>query len=208
MALLNNNILQIDDLQTYLGQTVLNVYHFQVSDLASLADYESIANVFQGEIIDTVKAHQNNALTHTRIIVRNLSNGIDIYEKPIAISGSYGDSPASSLLSFAFRLVRSSLATRHGQKRFAGVGENMVVGNDAEAVIMPALNATAVAIGSGFSIDSGGDYDFTAKPVILGRFPTGHAQAGEIDITVVNPVLSAQYIRLTTQTTRRAGRGV
>lgn len=128
MAVADGDLIQIVDFQTYLGQDVLNVYYYRFVVLtgATFAIYSSLADWFQDNVIAAVVAIQNAQLVHNSIEIRNLSNGIDIFTKNIAVAGedgAGGADAATSFLSVGFKLVRESLVTRNGYKRFAGINE-------------------------------------------------------------------------------------
>jgi hypothetical protein len=107
----------------------------------------------------------------------------------------------------AFRLVRTNGTTRHGQKRIGGLPEGHINGNSVASGLVAAYNTVATTIGGHFIRTGTVDHDFDLAPVIVGRFPQGDPNEGELDLSVINPVQSAQFIRLTSQTTRREGRG-
>lgn len=128
MAVADGDLIQVVDFQDYLEQEILNVYYYRFVVLtgATFAVYSDLADWFEDNIITNVKAIQNGQLTHTSIEVRNLSNGLDIFTKTVSIAGtdgSGGPDAAASFLSVGFRLIRESLVTRNGYKRFAGINE-------------------------------------------------------------------------------------
>lgn len=209
MALAVNNIVQITDVQTYLGQTMLNVYFYRVTALEPAADYSDLAEAFDNVVRSKVKAIQSTSVVHPFIQVKNLSNGIDIHDQIDSQNGmlASGDDLAS-FYALGFRLVRTNATTRHGSKRIGGIGEAVTYGNDIIAAYLDEAAALATALASPIVREGTVDHDLSAQPVIVGRYPQGHAQAGELNLAVINPVQSAQFIRVTTQTTRRAGRGV
>ena len=207
MALAVNDIVQLTDVQTYLTQQVLNVYYWRVDSLEALTDLNDIAEVFSTYYIGAIDDIQSTGIVHTRAIVKNLTNGVDIHEEVYSIAGTATGDNLASFYASAFRLVRSNLTTRHGQKRIGGIPEGHVNGNAITAGIAAAYAAVATVLGSQFVRTGTVDHDFSLTPVIVGRIPTGSPGAGQLDLSIINPISSAQFIRVTTQTTRREGRG-
>lgn len=208
MAIANGDILEIVDVQTYLGQQCLNVYNYEMVTRGPDTTYENITDSFQLMITTYIDAIQNPAVEHIRVVVRNLTNGLDIYEEPWSAFGAQVGATMPSFVAWSFRLVRSTLATRHGGKRIVGVTEDNTSGNQPIAGSLAALNAAATAMGSLLSRDAGDDADFTAMPVIVGTILEGEPNAGQPDLSRINPIQAGQFIRLSTQTTRREGRGI
>lgn len=209
MSLTAGDVISVEDRQTYLGEQVINVYYFQVVSFEPLVDLADLADVFTSDYVAALLPVQHLELAHNRIIVRNLTNGLDIHEKPLApIVGLNAGDPGNSLLAYSIRLVRSTAATRHGSKRIGGVPENASVGNLPTSQYATALALVCETLGVGLERSGTVDEDFITVPVIVGRFPTGDPNAGELDLSVLNPIASAQFIRITSQVSRRAGRGV
>lgn len=208
MAIAVGDIIQISDVQSYLGQLILNVYFYRIVSFEAAVDLQVITNAWQTQAAGPIAGGQQAGLVHERTIAKNLSNGIDILEDVWGLAGSQSGEGLASFYALGFRLVRSTALTRHGSKRIAGIPEAFVNGN---SLVNPAGTTYAAAvvgfIGADLVVSGTLDNDFVAEPVIVGRFPQGDPNAGELDLSKINPILNAQFIRVTTQTTRRAGRG-
>lgn len=207
MAISVNDILQITDVQTYLDQQMLNVYFFRVDVLGSAVTYEDVADYFQTQIVLPVKAMQSSATTHTFTVIKNLTNGLDIFEDPANLLGESSFEAGPSFVAASFRLLRSTALTRHGAKRIGGLAEEAYNGNGISAAYVGAASTVATALGAPVEVDSAGDLDLTMTPVIVGRYPQGDPNAGQLDLSKINEVASAQFIRISSQVTRRMGRG-
>lgn len=207
MPLAVGDLIELTDVQSYLGQQVLNVYTYELMSLGADTELTDLINVFQGTVVTPILGIQNNNLVHTGVIARNLTNGIDIAEEVTSVPGGGTGEPLASFYAYGFRLVRTTAETRHGSKRIAAPHEPCVSGNSLDVGCVGPVNTAAAGMAADLSIDAGGATDFVARPVIIGRFKIGTPNAGEYDLSVINPVAAAQFIRLTTQTTRRAGRG-
>jgi len=208
MSMSVGDVIQIADVQTFLSQRLLNVYFYEVVSADPDATLENVAQSFELQVATEVAALQSNAVTHSQIQVKNLTNGIDIWEEPASIIGTATTgNNTPSFTALGFRLIRSTAVTRHGSKRIGGLVEEQINGNTIESAQMVTVAAVQAAMASNITAE-GTTADFELRPVIVGRFPQGSPNAGELDLSVINPVSAVQYIRVTTQTTRRAGRGV
>lgn len=209
MAIAVNDIIQITDFQTLLGQQIANVYFYRITAVEALADLGDLSTAFVTGVMEEVESLQSTVLTHTLLSIRNLTNGIDIADIPLTghIGEATGGDTLPTYCAFSFRLVRTNGTTRHGAKRIAGALENMIAGNDVTAPVLATLNGLAHVFSDDLVVTGTVDHDLTAEPIIVGRVPQGNANAGALDLTKINPVASAQYVRFSTQVTRRAGRG-
>lgn len=206
MAMLPGNIIQIKAGQTYLSQAILNVFFYEVVSLDVGVTLENVLTTFTGWWTTNIKPLQVTTCALTTLEAKDLSNGIDIASRSVSVAGSLTGDGVPSFVTLSFRLNRTTGLTRHGQKRFAGCSEAAIIGNDLSGGVLTAANTAATGLASSLLSDSGTN-DHELKPVIIGRnkLPDG---TYELDITKVNDVQSAQYVRVSTQTTRRAGRGI
>jgi len=197
------DLIQIIDEQSYLGEKVLNIYYYRIITIAGLgSDYlELVADWFEDNVIAAVVQEQIGQLSHDLISTRNLSNGIDFYEKPIDTVGTLtadANGQAPSYVSLGFKLIRESLVTRNGYKRFSGLADARIQGNtyfgDEEdiAAIEDAL-AADIVIGA-VSV---------AEPVIVKR-PLAAAPIASYEYSSIG---SSQMVGLGSQNTRKPGRG-
>lgn len=207
MAIAVGNILQITDVQQQATNQLLNVYTYEVIEVGSLVDYVDISNSFQLLVQDEVVTLQHTSLVHTNTVITNLSNGVDIFEEAISIAGVQGAEAMPNFLALSFRYIRSTALTRHGAKRIGGIPEIAVSGNTLAGTFTTAVNAVAAAMAADVTVEGAGDNDFIIRPVIVGRYPQGSPNAGQYDLSKINPINGVQFVRVTTQTTRRIGRG-
>jgi len=198
------DLIQIIDQQSYLGQTVLNVYYYRYFLVApSVGAYlEEVLTNFEEDILPPIRAIQSSLLVHEVLEARNLSNGLDIATSNPDLAGTRTgttDSSMASFMSYGFQLVRESLATRNGYKRFAGLLEPDLQGNI--STIAPAL-LDAVEVALAGQIFLGAVEAFS--PVIYRRSvppPVGTTYT-------YSEVGSAVYKGVGTQNTRKPGRGI
>lgn len=209
MTMSVGDIIQITDVQNFLSQMILNVYFYKVNALEPLADYGDVSTAFVTGVMEEVESIQHSSLIHTSIIMRNLTNGLDIFEE--SLTGHIGEITTGealpSIVAAGYRMVRSTALTRHGAKRIAGMAEGYVNGNLPASGFTGSFTTIAHVFSDVISVTGTVDHDLSLQPVIVGRVPSGEPHAGELDLTRVNPISGAQFVRLTSQVTRRAGRG-
>jgi len=208
MAPVVGDILQIIDRQVFSSEQILNVYFYRVVTLEPAATYLDIRQAFLNVVMPAVRAFQHVNLVHNGIIIKNLTNGLDLDEGPINLAGlGTAGEALPSLVALSFRLVRSTLLTRHGSKRIGGLAESQTSGN-AFVGAQANLDAAAAAFAGDITVTGTVDHDVVLEPVIIGRHLSGSPNAGELDLTRINPVQAAQFIRVSSQVSRRAGRGM
>lgn len=185
-----------------LSQQVLNVYYYRVTSITGLTDaaYAAFDAWFTANLITPIKAIQVSALVHTAIQIRNLTNGLDYYENAYSVAGTRATTTTSVLppnVTHTFRLVRESLATRNGYKRYAGVDEQDITSGT--SILSSTLSNAIIAA---LKMDYISGAVTLAEPVIPKRpivVPTGSY--------VYSSIGDAQYRGIGTQNTRKIGRG-
>lgn len=203
MAPVFGDLIQINDVQTLNSQTLMNVYYFRINTLTGLSDghYALLSSWFQTNIMTPVRAIQHGRLVHTGVQIRNLSNGLDYYEDAISLAGTFSaasgeDSPP--FLTNTFKLVRESLVTRNGYKRYAGVTDGMILAG-VSSLSIPLQTAVIDALKKDW-VDG---IVTLAEPVIPKRPLATPAGA-----YLYSGVGDAQYRGIGTQNTRKIGRGI
>lgn len=203
MAAALGDLIQITAFQRYLEQRVLNVYYYRVTAPLGLADgyLASFHTSFLAVVLNAVRAVQASLLTYDSIRYANLSNGIDLLEQPVSLAGTVATTTATAMPSFVamtWLLRRESLATRNGYKRFAGVNDGTVDGNNST------IGASILdAVSNGLSADLMAGVAVLGAPVIVRRpllVPAGTSY-------VYSDIGSAQFREVSTQNTRKRGRG-
>lgn len=203
MALAVGNIVQIIDTQTYLGQEVLNVYHYRCTEVSPTPTdpYGNLLDMFDVDVVENVAEIQMSNLLHVSREVRNLSNGLDFAINSAVIPGGMSTDTHQELNSFTsagFLLQRSSLATRNGYKRVGGLSETDVVGNDwvGETTRLDDIEGA-------LSMVITAELGVTFQPIIL--------KAGSdplVEDPIYSNVSSASFRGIGTQNSRKPGRGV
>jgi hypothetical protein len=201
MAAALGDLIRLTDFQTYLGETVLNVYYYRITEITGVTgDYlEIIHEEWYSKVLAAVLPIQGPTLIHTNREVRNLSNNLDYFMDSFSTPGEFdGDNALNSFTSLGFMLVRESLATRNGYKRYAGLSENQVQGNTYNGSL-----ALTDDIAAALAMDLMLGLTILAEPVIVKR-----PIIPPVEDYVYSSIGSAQFRGLGTQNTRKPGRGI
>lgn len=195
------DVFRVTTAAQYLGENLLNVYYYRLLDVPAAGNpLEGLASVMDTEILPTVAVIQQQNHVVKLVRVENL-NSTEIYERVVDIPGQVSANAGNPLPSFyavTFQLVRTTRDTRHGSKRFGGIPDNLVYGNEWLGSVTP-LNAIAAKLKTTWVA---GLVD-TFQPVIV-RHPV---PAPPIN-PVFNVVADCLYKGVRTQNTRKKGRGV
>jgi len=203
------SIIQHRFFQEYQSETLLNVQHYIIVAMETSSD--DLADYAQPmfEHWSTALAPGQSNLCYSRRSELYEVNGLDygVYAADTNVPGTQVGEPEPSFMSVSIQQVRQSRATRHGWKRFGGITENQVSGQaltsaglsqwqDIAANLFP-FNLTLN------SQEFPATRSITFQPIIWGGndpdYPTGRYSA--ISSYVVKNVV-------TTQNTRKAGRGI
>jgi hypothetical protein len=128
------DLLQVITHQRYLGEDLMNVFYYRWFSAPALDNsiYPELLDDFNEVVIAKVREIQVDGLTYDTVEIKNLSNGVDFAVNPLGFTGlipAADDAQMPSYVSMGFQLLRDSLVTRNGYKRFAGVIESAVDGN-------------------------------------------------------------------------------
>lgn len=201
MAAALGDLIRLTDFQSYLGETVLNVYYYRITEITGVTgDYlEIVHSEWYEKVLTPVLKVQNVDTVHTNREVRNLSNNVDFFVDSFSTPGEFaGDNALNSFTSLGFMLVRESLVTRNGYKRFAGLSENQVQGNSYNGD-MDLIHD----IEDGLAMDLMLGLTTLAEPVIVKRPIIPPVE--DYDYASIG---SAQFRGIGTQNTRKPGRGI
>jgi len=188
--------------------TFLNVFNYRVlnvTDPFTLADQgANLAEAWEADFGPVWAPIIHAAYRLTSIEIYDLTNELDFYvgsfETPF--QGGTGGQPMPQFNAWAFKLNRTSRLTRNGAKRFPGVPEDLWNDNAPAIAAVAPLAALAAYLGNVISLLSfdGGDNDILLGPEIKGKPILG-------DDPVFNDCNSAQFRTVSTQNTRKQGRG-
>jgi len=197
------DILRITDKQVQNSQEVLNVYFYEWSAVIgpTVSDLEAVCHIYNDDVRPSLLAIQGAALGHLSTKVENLSNGVDFFElvEPTPVLGERSDSGTTlpPFVTHTFMLVRSTLDTRNGFKRFGGVSELDTAGG------VSILSSTlATNMENALAADLNDGVVNVAFPVIVKRpIP---APGG---VFIAHSLNGVSYRGVGTQNSRKIGRG-
>ena len=123
----DQQIFEIIDRQSYLGQEVINRYWYLLDNLSPPV-LNSLASDFSNTVIGDVIGFQNEALTHLDLTIINHSNPASFGLFSINLDGLLvGTDLLPPFCALGVRLNRTSRELRNGQKRYAGIRETAQV---------------------------------------------------------------------------------
>lgn len=191
------NRYQLIDFQTYVGNDILNVYYYRQVAGTHTAAVE-LVDLFVSSVLPFITAVQHEAVTHISIGAKNLDVPTDFNLTPL-VTGNVGQVTGQGLppfVAWAFRLVRTQTDIHNGAKRIVGVAEGWQANGVADSTVVSALNDLAEAMA--LTLDN-------FEPRIMRKLldSEGHL-IGYEDF----PMGAGQYVRISSQNTRKFGRGI
>lgn len=200
------DLYELTDIQTLEGQQVLNVYHYkQVSEPTSGTSILALGDAFYTFVQLPMFSVQTEFLQHVGLRIINLDNPDEF---ALVTEGETGTVPGETLppfCSWAFRYNRSSRLVRNGQKRIGGVPEGFNDNGVATGTALTLLPLLAIGMGA-LITDTVTTASFTPRIV---HKATDAGPGGDPPATVRADyaVASVEYTRISTQNTRKFGRG-
>jgi len=195
----------------YLGQVILNVFHYQSAGTADISEpLLTVAAAVGTLIITDVVPTQVESFQWLSSYAKHLVEGGAEATFPFT-GGEPGLQTGEGLPphdAWAFRYNRTNTTTRHGQKRFAGVPEAQALNGVAASGALTALNELADTLERDITSADGFSAGEILRPVIYSQFLNGELRGSVVDGVFVpapisNPVSSVQYVRISTQNTRK-----
>lgn len=212
MAIVAGDILRLTTQVDYLSQKCLQVWFYRADNLVGVPTYEGVADGFkaQYDLHCTIYLHPNAVLELVK--VENLTNGVDIFSKGYNVPGTASNpgDPMPPYVTYSVRQLRGSKITRHGSKRFAGVPEGFNNGGSySGGGSSPNQLVDFCAATHGAGSDS--ENNLQAVPVIVGRklvTKAGGKTYYDVDLTKINSITGADFRGISTQNSRKFGRGI
>lgn len=131
-------------------QDVMNVYHFE--KINPELDAEDLATRFAQEFVGELTAIQTAALDHLRIEVINLEDPTDFYIYSLAgIAGAVAGERLNTFTSYKVQFLRRRTDMKHGYKRWPGVAESAVNGEQLIAGTIVSLGGLADILTNGLT---------------------------------------------------------
>lgn len=212
MSMAIGDVLQFTLEGLVLGQQSLNVHFYQVTNDVvppeGYTPYSWLCERFDLVVAAKQQGIMSNEALLNKVRVDNLSNGVDFYDLVIDRVGVVSSDCMPSFVAYNFILRRSSLETRNGSKRVAGVPEVWTDGNNFVG-LTASLNGYEDGVSSPLK-DASSVPVVLATPVIVGRtlnVPSNPNSGYHLDLTKLNTIQSAGFTAFSTQRSRKLGRG-
>lgn len=197
MAIITDGLYKIILEQTYSNQTVLNTFWY-VNSLGSDDEQDKAADAFDETILPILKNIQSDSLLYLSIRAVNVTGDLaDFVKTPTTGAGTQAGLEVNTFTAVGIRLNRTTKETRNGQKRFAGMTEDLMANQSWTAPFLVLVELVADALVADISTVGG-----IFEPVIARQdlvTPTNW---------FANPVASATVNTfVTSQVSRKRGHG-
>jgi hypothetical protein len=177
---------------------IRNVLTYVVTAVGT-GDEGTLADAFYDDVLPEMLAVQHVIVSHYKMTVSNLTDGLGYAENNIVpdVPGSLSGSAMPPFVAWAFRKNRLTRATRSGQLRVAGLSEGAQENGIAVAAIIDDLDDLAEKLYLPLTHASGASF----APCILRKTPAG-------GVDTINGIVSVEYVSVSSQNTRKYGRGI
>lgn len=210
MAIGVNSLLEVSLSMQFYGQQVMNVWQYEVDTWPAAVGAVAVGEAWWAHVQTAYRAAMvtSGARIFDSVIVRELNNPTgELAEYSIPSASSDGTRAAGTLGSFlasfnavGVRLTVGTRATRSGQKRFVGLTEGDVAGNDVSATFIGLIDTLMDIMVVNLTLGAPAALTVLA-PVVCRKDTTGAVIASQPVLGhVINP-----YV--TTQNSRKYGRG-
>lgn len=186
------------------SQDVCNVFFYTVAFWTGNVTLEEVLDEFIATVVEPVRAVQSNSVVYTEVSIADAMDPAVYFEMPYtSVGAESGAAGMPSYVAYGFKLVRTDRTTRNGYKRFAGVTENQVTGNNIVTPGAAAFTDIEDGLAADLAVTGGGGGTATLAPAIVRMSPLDPYQVSEVNL--VSAAEMAVYV--TTQNSRKVGRG-
>lgn len=208
MALVEGDIVMITMNGTLFGERCSNVWFYECTDNTGNANLLQVAQEFRALVWQAWIDLTSEDYKRVNVKIDNLTNGLDFADLPVAGDGLVLSPACSSAVAGGFTLSVSTRLTRPGSKRMAGIPE-VTVADNLWTPEQADMNILTSAMLNELDLDNlNPAVACMMNPIVVGRFPITHEDAGKIDISRFQSITGIHVsATVTTQTSRRPGRG-
>jgi hypothetical protein len=181
-------------------QLVINSYHYALNSGSAPVTLNALAADFASVVIQPVRAIQTTAMLWESVLVQDVDPtglAFTLTFSP-AEAGNVSDESLPPFACWSFLMVRHNRSTFNGHKRFAAIPETWQSEGVISAGHTTAIGNVQTALAASINAGSG-----TYIPVIYSTILNGVLRATPL----VNLIDSAQFKGITSQNTRKFGRG-
>jgi len=182
-------------------QSIQNVFAYELTDGAGGA--VTFNATFEAQILPLIQAVIVGDTHFDEIYTVNLDDPADYELHVLDVSGLVAGDAMPSFVAWEFEYVRSTRAVNNGRKAFGMVSETSVTGGEADPLIADELDDLATALSAPLV---GTGLTPTWEPKIFRR-PGTYASGVQAPPGAFFPISTVRYRRVSTQSTRKVGRG-
>jgi len=181
---------------TLLTQEISNTFYY--GRTTSSFHASDLVPAFINDMMPKIRAVTSSAVTYLSVAAQSIDDDTDGVLQAISLAGFRPSPVESSFEAWGYRLYHDILAARSGSKRFAGVADGDAgdgVPSGGVMLLIGALTAQLVA------------------PLVIGGLPRFYPAlkrlqyVGALPVPTFRQMSSAQFRWLTTQNSRKVGRG-
>lgn len=183
----------------YLNGVIANRFFYRQKSGAD-SDANNVSQAWQEDIYPALRLVQSTQLALVNITVTNLMNPVDFVDD--AIIGAVGDRAGEvepPFVTWRFKLLRASRVFRTGRKAIGGVASADIADGVAAPALLPLLDDAAAALAANMNtaVSPGNVYEPMLVREIVGLPPLEFTE-----------ITDAQYVEVSTQSTRKFNRGI
>lgn len=209
------DVYMMTDFQTFFNQQVINVYFYRMTALdGGFAAAQAVVNSWNSQVRILVASLQNPTLVHNRYQCINLFNAGEFYDVLDSDPGTAAGAALSPFFAVGFGAPRINALIRASKRRLAGLNEESLSGN----TLIPGAITTANNIAAAFNanlvnVPVMGGNEFQPVAVKRIKYTTpGGSTAYRLPETILElvyrPITNWAFERVTTQNSRKVGKGV
>lgn len=189
-----------------IADVSMNVFYYDLIVLDGPTSLLDAGQAIADNWIAELAAEWSNVIhvagSITDITINNLSNPLEFFQGTFTtpVGGSVAGEILPIFMAWGFKYNRASKLTRNGAKRISPLSESQLTSSAPDAGTVTALNAFATVLGNTLVVANGVGDNLTLEPVIVRRAPPLPP--------IRNPINGVSFQRVTTQNTRKPGRGI
>lgn len=210
-----NDIWMLTDFQTFFSQQMENVFFYrQTASDVNFPSGKALVDMWNSQVRIPTTNFQNPALVHTRYQAMNLFNPAEFYDVIDNDPGAFVGSALAPFFAAGFGAPRINAVIRASKRRLPGLSEEQLAGVTLTGASLTLANNIATAYNATLAnVPVGGSNLFV--PVAVKRIeyttPAGtkaYRLPENIGEAVYRVITNWSYERITTQNSRKIGKGV
>jgi hypothetical protein len=182
-------------------QSIQNVFAYELTLGAGGA--ANLNDAFDANVMPQIQGVTVGDTHFDDLYTVNLDDPTDFHTQVLSVTGLVSGDASASFLVWEFEYLRASRAVNNGRKAIGMVSESSVTGGEADPSILVDLSNLAVTFSSPLS-DVGVTTTWTPR---IFRRPGTYSSGVVAPPGEFFPIFDVLYRRVSTQSTRKSGRG-